>query len=92
LAENVDKATICTIELETSKVKQFSDAIESTYWFEFFIGTLHLSILILSLNNYKLKKLVSSVADLKFYTILWIMDMFFWTDAQMTFLYGVHRC
>ncbi|KAF3337719.1 transmembrane 9 superfamily member 3-like protein [Carex littledalei] len=36
--KNVDKGTICTIELDASKVRQFADAIESTYWFEFFIG------------------------------------------------------
>jgi hypothetical protein len=36
--ENVDKGSICTIELDAQKVKQFSDAIESSYWFELFIG------------------------------------------------------
>ncbi|KAJ3675209.1 hypothetical protein LUZ60_004251 [Juncus effusus] len=40
--KNVDKSTICTIELEASKVKQFSDAIENSYWFEFFIDDLPL--------------------------------------------------
>ena len=38
LAENVDKSTICEIELDEAKVKQFKDAIESSYWFEFFMG------------------------------------------------------
>jgi len=36
--ENVDKGPICTIELDAQKVQQFSDAIESSYWFELFIG------------------------------------------------------
>ncbi|RLM69467.1 transmembrane 9 superfamily member 1 [Panicum miliaceum] len=36
--KNVDKGSICTIELDAQKVKQFSDAIESSYWFELFIG------------------------------------------------------
>ncbi|KAJ4761677.1 Transmembrane 9 superfamily member [Rhynchospora pubera] len=40
--KNVDKGTICTIELDSSKAKQFSDAIESSYWFEFFIDDLPL--------------------------------------------------
>jgi len=39
-SENVDKGTICTIELDAAKVKRFTDAIESSYWFEFFIGML----------------------------------------------------
>ena len=38
LAENVDKTTICELELDEAKVKQFKDAIESSYWFEFFMG------------------------------------------------------
>jgi hypothetical protein len=36
--ENVDKGPICTIELDASKVQQFTDAIENSYWFELFIG------------------------------------------------------
>ena len=32
------KGTICTLELDEAKVKQFNDAIDSSYWFEFFIG------------------------------------------------------
>ena len=36
--ENVDKGPICTIDLDAQKVQQFSDAIESSYWFELFIG------------------------------------------------------
>ncbi|URD90022.1 Myb-like DNA-binding domain, partial [Musa troglodytarum] len=35
---NVDKGSICTIELDATKVKQFIDAIDNSYWFEFFIG------------------------------------------------------
>jgi len=34
----VDKAVICQLELDEAKVKQFKDAIENSYWFEFFIG------------------------------------------------------
>uniref|UniRef100_A0A453HIF0 Transmembrane 9 superfamily member n=1 Tax=Aegilops tauschii subsp. strangulata TaxID=200361 RepID=A0A453HIF0_AEGTS len=37
--KNVDKGPICTIELDAKKVQQFTDAIESSYWFELFIGT-----------------------------------------------------
>jgi hypothetical protein len=36
--ENVEKRSICTLELDSKKIQQFSDAIESSYWFEFFIG------------------------------------------------------
>jgi hypothetical protein len=34
----VDKGPICTIELDASKLQQFTDAIENSYWFELFIG------------------------------------------------------
>jgi len=40
LAENTEKTTICELELNAAKVKQFKDAIENSYWFEFFIGML----------------------------------------------------
>ncbi|XP_043712965.1 transmembrane 9 superfamily member 1-like [Telopea speciosissima] len=40
--KNVDKASICEIELDAAKVKQFKDAIENTYWFEFFMDDLPL--------------------------------------------------
>ncbi|KAM0939992.1 putative nonaspanin (TM9SF), MFS transporter superfamily [Dioscorea sansibarensis] len=36
--KDVVKGTICTLELDEAKVKQFNDAIDSSYWFEFFIG------------------------------------------------------
>ncbi|AQK39593.1 Transmembrane 9 superfamily member 1 [Zea mays] len=36
--KNVEKGFICTLELDAKKVQQFADAIESSYWFEFFIG------------------------------------------------------
>ncbi|MBA0606018.1 hypothetical protein Godav_018539, partial [Gossypium davidsonii] len=36
--ENVDRGTICQLELDEAKVRQFKDAIESSYWFEFFMG------------------------------------------------------
>ncbi|GFY90729.1 transmembrane nine 1 [Actinidia rufa] len=39
--KNVDKTTtICELELDEAKVKQFKDAIESSYWFEFFMMTI----------------------------------------------------
>ncbi|KAL2513902.1 Transmembrane 9 superfamily member 1 [Forsythia ovata] len=38
----VDKTTICELELDEAKVKQFKDAIENSYWFEFFIDDLPL--------------------------------------------------
>ncbi|KAL2231420.1 UNVERIFIED_CONTAM: Transmembrane 9 superfamily member 1 [Sesamum indicum] len=34
----VEKTTICELELDEEKVKQFKDAIENNYWFEFFMG------------------------------------------------------
>ena len=40
MSGNVDRGSICTIELDATKVKQFADAIENSYWFEFFIGKL----------------------------------------------------
>ncbi|KAM7251836.1 hypothetical protein ACFE04_023719 [Oxalis oulophora] len=36
--KNVDKNVICQLELDEAKVKQFKDAIENSYWFEFFMG------------------------------------------------------
>jgi hypothetical protein len=36
---NDEKGFICTLELDSNKVQQFADAIENSYWFEFFIGT-----------------------------------------------------
>ncbi|GAB2278638.1 Transmembrane 9 super member 1 [Dionaea muscipula] len=40
--KNVDKGSICGLELDEAKVKQFKDAIESSYWLEFFIDDLPL--------------------------------------------------
>ncbi|CAO2835335.1 unnamed protein product [Amaranthus hypochondriacus] len=40
--KNIDKTTICKLELDPTKVKQFKDAIENSYWFEFFIDDLPL--------------------------------------------------
>ncbi|KAH7681043.1 transmembrane 9 superfamily member 3 protein [Dioscorea alata] len=40
--KDVVKGTICTLELDEAKVKQFNDAIDSSYWFEFFIDDLPL--------------------------------------------------
>ncbi|GAB2291168.1 Transmembrane 9 super member 1 [Dionaea muscipula] len=36
--KNVDRTTICELRLDADKVKQFKDAIENSYWFEFFMG------------------------------------------------------
>ncbi|KAF8411890.1 hypothetical protein HHK36_004448 [Tetracentron sinense] len=38
--KTVDKSPICDLKLDAAKVKQFKDAIENTYWFEFFVGML----------------------------------------------------
>lgn len=38
LAENVEKTSICELKLNEPKVKQFKEAIENNYWFEFFMG------------------------------------------------------
>ncbi|KAG1331108.1 putative Transmembrane 9 superfamily member 1 [Cocos nucifera] len=35
---NVDKGSVCTLELDAAKVKHFTDAIVNSYWLEFFIG------------------------------------------------------
>ncbi|GMJ03529.1 transmembrane nine 1, endomembrane protein 12 [Hibiscus trionum] len=40
--KNVDKSTICQLELDEAKVRQFKDAIENSYWFEFFVDDLPL--------------------------------------------------
>lgn len=57
-AENVDKGVICQLELDEAKVKQFKDAIENNYWFEFFVGmfctvffyVMHDETMVLSVN------------------------------------------
>lgn len=40
--KNTDKTSICEIVMDAAKVKHFKDAIENTYWFEFFIDGLPL--------------------------------------------------
>ncbi|KAI6701722.1 hypothetical protein NL676_016046 [Syzygium grande] len=40
--KNVEKGVICPLELDEGKVKQFKDAIENSYWFEFFMDDLPL--------------------------------------------------
>ncbi|XP_019180969.1 PREDICTED: transmembrane 9 superfamily member 1-like [Ipomoea nil] len=40
--KNVDKSSICELELEGYKVRQFKDAIDNSYWFEFFMDDLPL--------------------------------------------------
>ncbi|CAA6668422.1 unnamed protein product [Spirodela intermedia] len=39
---NVEKVSICTIELDAAKVKQFEDAIDNLYWLELFMDDLPL--------------------------------------------------
>lgn len=34
----MEKTVICQLTLDDTKVKQFKDAIENSYWFEFFMG------------------------------------------------------
>ncbi|KAL9256961.1 Transmembrane 9 superfamily member 1-like protein, partial [Drosera capensis] len=36
--KNVDKGSICELELDEAKVEQFKEANENSYWLEFFIG------------------------------------------------------
>ncbi|MBA0631556.1 hypothetical protein Godav_000419 [Gossypium davidsonii] len=36
--KNVEKSTICQLELDEAKVREFKDAIENSYWFEFFMA------------------------------------------------------
>ncbi|XP_077241439.1 transmembrane 9 superfamily member 1-like [Tasmannia lanceolata] len=38
--KNVDRKSICALELNAAKVNQFKDAIENAYWFEFFMDDL----------------------------------------------------
>ncbi|XP_010553598.1 PREDICTED: transmembrane 9 superfamily member 1 [Tarenaya hassleriana] len=40
--KNVDRNVICHLELNEANVKQFKDAIENSYWFEFFMDDLPL--------------------------------------------------
>ena len=37
-AENVERSIICKLDLDVGKIQGFKDAIENTYWFEFFMG------------------------------------------------------
>ncbi|XP_060197925.1 transmembrane 9 superfamily member 1-like [Lycium barbarum] len=39
---DVEKSTICELVLDAAKVQQFKDAIEHSYWFEFFMDDLPL--------------------------------------------------
>lgn len=40
--KDVERSPICSIEMDASKAKEFKDAIENTYWFEFFMDGLPL--------------------------------------------------
>ncbi|KAK9758162.1 hypothetical protein RND81_01G211600 [Saponaria officinalis] len=40
--KNVEKTSMCELELDASKARQFKDAIENFYWFELFIDDLPL--------------------------------------------------
>ena len=52
-AENVERTTICQLELDEPKVKQFKDAIENGYWFEFFMGMFYIVFLFKDLYDIK---------------------------------------
>ncbi|KAL6522247.1 Transmembrane 9 superfamily member 1 [Orobanche minor] len=47
---DVDKSKICEIELDAAKAKQFKDAIDNSYWFEFFMDDLPLWGFIIHVN------------------------------------------
>ncbi|KAL0391656.1 UNVERIFIED_CONTAM: Transmembrane 9 superfamily member 1 [Sesamum radiatum] len=52
---DVEKTKICEIELDAAKAKQFKDAIDNSYWFEFFMGTVIMTLsLVLTLLLSKL--------------------------------------
>ena len=36
--ENVDTATLCTVELTANDIKKLQSAIEDLYYFEFIVG------------------------------------------------------
>ncbi|MBA0631054.1 hypothetical protein Godav_003088 [Gossypium davidsonii] len=48
--KNVDKSTICQLELDEAKVRQFKDAIENSYWFEFFMGMFSFSFFYIKID------------------------------------------
>ncbi|MBA0782112.1 hypothetical protein Gotri_002977, partial [Gossypium trilobum] len=49
--KNVDKSTICQLELDEAKVRQFKDAIENSYWFEFFMGMFSFSFFYIKIEH-----------------------------------------
>jgi hypothetical protein len=57
---NEEKGLICTLELDSNKFEQFADAIENSYWFEFFIG-MWLNTLILCVMMNRNLFLVSNI-------------------------------
>ncbi|KAE8690621.1 Transmembrane 9 superfamily member 1 [Hibiscus syriacus] len=66
--KNVDKGTICQLELDEAKVKEFKDAIENSYWFEFFMDDLPLWGFVGELHP---DKNTGKILDLT-YSIKWI--------------------
>jgi hypothetical protein len=40
----VDRTVICHLDLDEAKVKQFKDAVENSYWLEFFVGMFFFSV------------------------------------------------
>ena len=54
MAENLDRVSICELELDQSKATQFRDAIENSYWFELFIGTSCIQVGSMKLLHYNL--------------------------------------
>ncbi|KAI3460687.1 hypothetical protein Pfo_017350 [Paulownia fortunei] len=59
---DVEKTKICEIELDAAKAKQFKDAIDNSYWFEFFMGAfVMIFVLTLVLNDLPLWGFVGEV-------------------------------
>ncbi|KHG20578.1 Tm9sf3 [Gossypium arboreum] len=59
--KNVDRGTICQLELDEAKVRQFKDAIENSYWFEFFVAlTLYCPCLFVDAMPHALRNAESS--------------------------------
>lgn len=40
----MDRTVICHLDLDEAKVKQFKDAVENSYWLEFFVGMFFFSV------------------------------------------------
>ncbi|MBA0849840.1 hypothetical protein Goshw_021371 [Gossypium schwendimanii] len=78
--KNVDRGTICQLELDEAKVRQFKDAIENSYWFEFFVGVL--CLIWLTLWN------TDSLLSLSL-LLMQCLVLFAMLKVQMICLYGI---